>query len=317
MYNAGLEAFLAVARMLNISRAAEQLNLAQSTVSKRLKDLESELGTALIERGQGSKSIRLTPAGEEFLDIAQRWSVLWNQAQALKSENPRLLLTLGTLDSLNYALFPPLYHALCQHRPKIRLSVTTSHSPDLYDLLERRQVDVGFTLLERSYPTILVDKLFSEPMVVLRPCTDGGAASRVLHPSELDSNYELFLASGPSYKIWHDQWWDPLNSNCIRLDCVQLIFSFLYSDKQWAIVPLSVARMAKSRGEFSISYLSESPPERICYKITHKYPKASTLASLAILDHYLKICLPVNFSLVDQAPDSSSLPGVPQRQKKA
>lgn len=302
MYNAGLEAFLAVARVLNISRAAEQLNLAQSTVSKRLKDLESELGTALIERGQGSKSIRLTPAGEEFLDIAQRWSVLWNQALALKAENARLSLTLGTLDSLNYALFPPLYHALCQHRPKIRLSVTTSHSPDLYDLLERRQIDVGFTLIERSHPTIVVEKLFSEPMVVLRPCLADGTDCQVLHPRELDSNYELFLASGPSYKIWHDQWWDPLNSNCIRLDCAQLIFSFLYSDKQWAIVPLSVAQRAKSRGKFTISRLSETPPDRVCYKITHKYPKASTLASLALLDHYLKLYLPDTLTAAGQPP---------------
>jgi DNA-binding transcriptional LysR family regulator len=295
MYNAGLEAFLAVARMLNVSRAADQLHLAQSTVSKRLKDLELELGTTLIERGQGSKSIRLTPAGEEFLDIAQRWSVLWNQAQGLKSENPKLSLTIGTLDSINYALFPPLYRSLCQHQPKLRLNVTTSHSPELYDLIERRQVDVAFTLIERSYPTISVEKCYSEPMVVLRPFSAQYSASSSLHPHELDSNDELFLASGPSYKIWHDQWWDPLNSNCIHLDCAQLIFSFLYSDQQWAIVPLSVAKMAQSKGNFNIFTLSEAPPERIYYKITHKYPKASTITSLEILNHYLKLCLP-NYS---------------------
>ncbi|WP_371377150.1 LysR family transcriptional regulator [Sporomusa aerivorans] len=294
MCNAGLEVFLAVARILSISRAAEQLNLAQSTVSKRLKELEAELGTALIERGQGSKSIHLTPAGEEFLDIAQRWSVLWNQAQALKSANRRLSLTIGTLDSINYALFPPLYHSLCQHSPKIRLNIVTSHSPDLYDLLERRQVDVAFTLIERPYPAIAVEKVFSEPMVVLRPFARDNEGSRVIHPGELDSNYELFLASGPSYKIWHDQWWDPLNSSCIRLDCAQLIFSFFYSDKQWAIVPLSVAKMAQRKGNFNIATLANSPPERIYYKITHKYPKAITIASLEILDHYLKLCLPNN-----------------------
>lgn len=292
MYNAGLEAFLAVARMLSVSRAAEQLNLAQSTVSKRLKDLESELGTALIERGQGVKSIRLTPSGEEFLDIAQRWIVLWNEAQGLKSENPKLSLTIGTLDSINYALFPPLYRSLCQHQPKLRLRVITSHSPELYDLIERRQVDVAFSLIERSHPTILVEKCYSEPMVVLRPFLAQDSAPRVLHPRELDSNHELFLASGPSYKIWHDQWWDPLNSNCIHLDCAQLIFSFLYSEQQWAIVPLSVAKMANSRGNFSIFTLSAPPPERIYYKITHKYPKASTIASLEILNHYLNLCLP-------------------------
>ncbi len=295
MYNAGLEAFLAVTRVLSVSRAAEQLHLAQSTVSKRLKDLEVELGTALVERGQGSKSIRLTPAGEEFLDIAQRWSLLWTQAQGLKSDQHKLSLTIGSLDSINYALFPKLYHLLCQHQPKLRLSVTTSHSSDLYDLIERRQVDVAFTLIERSQPTILVEQCYSEPMVVLRPASAQQLSPSVLHPHDLDSNNELFLSAGPSYKIWHDQWWTPLNSKCIRLDNAQLIFSFLYSDQQWAIVPLSVAKMAKSKGNFNIFTLAEPPPERIIYKITHKYPKSSTISSLEILDHYLTLCLPIKF----------------------
>lgn len=301
MYNARLETFLTVARILNISRAAEQLNLTQSTVSKRLKDLEEELGTILIERGQGSKSIYLTHAGERFLDIAQRYSVLWSQAQGIKSENITLSLTIGTLDSLNYALFPPMYRSLCQHQPHLRLNVITSHSPELYDFIERRQVDVAFTLLERSYPTILVEKCYSEPMVVIRPFSGEAPASKILHPHELNSDNELFLASGPSYKIWHDQWWNPLNNNCIHLDCAQLIFSFLYSDQQWAIVPLSVAIMAKSKGNFQIITLSETPPERIYYKISHKYPKASTIASLEILNHYLKLCLPNSVAQVSRA----------------
>jgi len=292
MYNAGLEAFLAVARTLNVSRAAMQLNLAQSTVSKRLKDLEREIGTSLIERGQGSKSIRLTPGGEEFLDIALRWNSLWNQAQGIKSENRRLSLTIGTLDSLNYALFPPLYRSLSQHQPKIRLSVITSHSPEIYDLVDRRQADVGFSLIERSHPTISVEKCYSEPMVVLRPSSPSRPESGLVHLHELDSRHELYVSSGLSYQVWHDQWRDPLLTDCIRLDSAQLVFSFLCDEQQWAIVPSSVARMAKSRGNFSMYLLSEPPPERICYKITHKYPKASTVASLELLDHYLQTCLP-------------------------
>jgi hypothetical protein len=76
-----------------------------------------------------------------------------------------------------------------------------------------------------------------------------------------------------------------------KIDCAQLILSFLYSEQQWAIVPLSVAKTAQSEGNFSIFTLSDSP-ERVCYKITHKYPKASTIKSLKILDHYLELCLP-------------------------
>ena len=292
MYNAGLEVFLAVARTLNVSRAAEQLNMAQSTVSKRLKDLEQELGVKLLERSQGAKSLRLTTAGEEFSDIALRWNALWSQAQGLKSDNRKLSLSIGTLDSLSFALFPPLYRALSQHRPQIQLTLTSSHSPELYDLLERRQIDVGFSLVERTNPNILVEKCYSEPMVVLCAGTEGRSESDVVHPRDLNPEHELYLSAGISYKLWHDQWWDPLSTNCIRLDSAQLVLSFFCSEKQWAILPLSVAKMAKTRGEFKIFYLAESPPHRSVFKITHKHPKSGTRASLDVLDHYLACSLP-------------------------
>jgi len=292
MYNAGMEAFLAVARTLNISRAAEQLNLAQSTVSKRLKDLESELGFSLIERGQGVKALRLTPEGEEFLAIALRWNSLWSEALNLKSDSRKLSLSIGSLDSLNYALFPPLYRALSQHQPKLRLSVTTTHSPELYDLVEHNLVDVAFTLLERSHPTVLVEPCYSDPMVVLQPGLPKQPESSPIHPRDLNPEHELYLVSSASYKVWHDYWWDPLSTNCIRLDNAQLVFSFLCHEEQWAIVPSSVAKMAKSRGHFSSYPLAEGPPARIIYKITHKYPKAGTVASLEVLEHYLRLHLP-------------------------
>lgn len=291
MYTIGLEAFLAVARTLNVSKAAEQLNLAQSTVSKRLKVLENEIGISLFERGQGSKSIHLTPAGEEFIDIAQRWNSLRSEVQSIKHEQHKLSLSIGTLDSLNYALFPPLFRLLSKHQPKIGLTVVTSHSPDLYELVEFRQVDVAFTLLERVHPSITVEQFYREPMVLLRTSSPARLETELVHPQELDPQNELYLSSGLSYQIWHDQWWDPLTTRHIRLDTAQLIFSFLCDEHQWAIVPLSVAKMAKSRGNFSMFNLSEPPPNRITYKIVHKYPKASKSESLQILDHYLSLCI--------------------------
>ncbi|MFW3617158.1 LysR family transcriptional regulator, partial [Billgrantia antri] len=56
----------------HFSRAAEQQNVTQPTFSRRIKLLEEEMGTTLINR----QTLSLTPAGEEFLglchDITQR-----------------------------------------------------------------------------------------------------------------------------------------------------------------------------------------------------------------------------------------------------
>lgn len=291
MYNLGVEAFLAVVRTQNVSRAADQLNLAQSTVSKRLMVLEQEIGTTLLERGKGIKKIRLTHAGESFISLAERWQSLWRETQLLKSDSSNLALAIGTLDSFNYAIFPELHRALSQHQPKINLKIVTSHSPELYDLVDQRQVDVAFTLLERSHPNIIVEKYHAEPMVGLRVAKSPQSGPITVDPGMLDPNQELYVCWGLSYQLWHDRWWDPLCPGRIRLDTAQLVLTYLCNEKQWAIVPLSVARVAQRQGCFHIFNLSEAPPERICYKIVHKFPKVSTIQSLNVLDNYLDIFL--------------------------
>jgi len=295
MYVLGVEAFLAVVRTQSISRAAEQLHLTQSSISKRLRVLEQEIGTALIERGKGLRAIRLTPAGSSFIDLAERWESVHRETQHLKSIGPQLALSIGSLDSLNYAVFPSLYRALDEHQPKINLRVATSHSQELYEAIDRRQVDIAFVIRERAHPNVVIEKCYTEPLVGLRMATSEQSNYDVVHPHELDPNQELFVRWGPSYEIWHDRVWDPLCPGRTRLDNVQLTLSFLFNSKHWAIVPLSVAKTALTTGSFSIFHLSEAPPERVCYKLKHKIPKASAIESIALFEHYLDTLLQKDF----------------------
>ena len=66
----GLKAFLAVARGGSITAAAASINLAQSSVTKRIAALEVELGALLFYRDR--RGMLLTEAGEVFLPRAER-----------------------------------------------------------------------------------------------------------------------------------------------------------------------------------------------------------------------------------------------------
>jgi DNA-binding transcriptional LysR family regulator len=61
-----LRAFVAVAEELNFTRAAERLHLGQQAISKSVRQLERELGVALLERT--TREVRLTPAGTALLE---------------------------------------------------------------------------------------------------------------------------------------------------------------------------------------------------------------------------------------------------------
>jgi molybdenum-dependent DNA-binding transcriptional regulator ModE len=61
---------IAVSQFRSLRQAAEKLNMRQSTLSRRMRDLEQEVGATLFERTNGGA--RLTPAGQEFLEAARR-----------------------------------------------------------------------------------------------------------------------------------------------------------------------------------------------------------------------------------------------------
>lgn len=296
MYLLGIEAFLAVVRAQSLTRAAEELHLAQSSVSHRLRMLEQEIGARLIERSKGVQGIKLTPTGEEFVHLAERWTSLWRDTQVLRSQASSVSLSVGTVDSLNTFFFPPLYLAVSQHQPPLRLAIRAQHSVELYKEIDRRQIDIAFVLREQNNPSITVTPCLTEPMVVIS--VDDPACPRpdIISPAELDPNDELFIPWCPQYRDWHDEWWDPQCPSRICLDSANLLFHLLRSPRQWSIVPLWVARTALSQGNYRVRRLSPAPPDLVCYRIIHKYPKASTLRGITIFDHYFDLLLQGNLA---------------------
>ena len=282
-----IQAFLSVVRCRNISRAAEELFVSQTAITYRLKNLEQEMGVRLLDRGRGMKSISLTPAGDDFLSVAERWDALWKETELLKQEGDKLALNFGAVESLNLFVFPPLFTLLEEHIPKIKLEIHTQHTADLYTSLARRQIDVGFVLRDINTPNICATPWITGPMVVLKRVGLSEAKEEIIRNVALDANNEIYVPWGPIFQVWHDQWWNPICPSRIKITGSSLVFSLLEKPQQWAIVPIWVANHATTLGNFTFYRLSDPPPEMTCYQITHKFQKSSTQRSLAVLGEYL------------------------------
>jgi DNA-binding transcriptional LysR family regulator len=191
------------------------------------------------------------------------------------------------VDSVNAYVLPPVYRKLTQHFPAVGIQIRTQQSIELYDLLERREIDVAFVLRERHIPNILIKPFFTEPMVVIRLSTDSYDDS--ISPKDLDPNNELFINWSPAYQMWHELWWGPLSPSRIRLDTAQLLLAMMEHPKQWAVVPLSMARSFNTTGHFIIQHLTDPPPNRVCYQITHKYPKYGATQGINLLNQYVDL----------------------------
>ena len=77
MNQQGIEVFLAVARLGSVSAAAQALYITQPAVSRHLRTLEDGMGCSLVIRGRGKRNIELTDQGRDFVQVAEKWRLLW------------------------------------------------------------------------------------------------------------------------------------------------------------------------------------------------------------------------------------------------
>jgi DNA-binding transcriptional LysR family regulator len=99
--------FIEIARQRSFTRAAERLHMAQPALSQQMKNLESELGTALFIRGR--KEIHLTAAGKAFLPRAEALLTQAEAAKAIVSDVAQLRggkLIIAAIPSVSACLLP-------------------------------------------------------------------------------------------------------------------------------------------------------------------------------------------------------------------
>jgi DNA-binding transcriptional LysR family regulator len=283
MNGKGMEAFLAIAMGQTFIRAAEVLNLSQSSVSHRLKQLERGMGVVLVDRKKGGKSTELTTAGEALLPVALKWQEVQRELISAQSEMPAHRLAIGAIDSVNAYLLPPVLEALKKHKPRIYLTVRTHKPPELYQMIESRELDVAFVPHAQSSQYVQVESFHRETLLVARR----GSSKRpgTIRASELDPTDELRVGWGTEFNLWHDKVWGSTPKEQLRVDSISMVKAMLQGDRDWAIVPESASSFLSREG-FCFQKLTPPPPERIVYKITHRFPKTITASAVAILDLY-------------------------------
>src|SRR5262245_3662376 len=140
-----LKTFVAVASTLNITRAAERVHLAQSSVTEQIQVLEADLGTALFDRSQ--RRLSLTEAGRRLLDYANDLLALADEARAAVAAAADLTagtLTIGGLETLCCSYLPPLLARFRGEHSDVHVRLMVANSAALRNGLRTGSMDVCF-----------------------------------------------------------------------------------------------------------------------------------------------------------------------------
>ena len=285
-----VQTFLRVVYCSSLTQAANELYVSQPTVTARLQQLETELGTVLLRRGKGVRAIELTPQGRAFVPLAERWVALELETGHFKARQVQLPLSVACLDSINRYILAPLFRELTAEHPDLRLNIRTHQSYEIYSLVENHEVDFGFSYILSRHGNVACEPLFSEGMALLA-AKEHPLTGRVIEPAQLDPALEIYVPWSQKFTLWHSDWWDPKISPLLQTDLASMIPLYLDHPGSWAICPYSAARsFLRENGNLQVMQLSTPIPRRICYMLQSKTrswtePTAATIFRDAVIPY--------------------------------
>lgn len=137
-----VEALVWLARLGRFDRAASRLNITQSTMSKRIQELEAVVGFDVVDRS--AREARLTTKGEHLVSLGEDLLLLQQQAMALKSteQMPKRRLRFGVTELSALTWLPRLASLMATHYPSVRFEPEVDLGRSLYQKLQDDLVDI-------------------------------------------------------------------------------------------------------------------------------------------------------------------------------
>jgi LysR family transcriptional regulator, low CO2-responsive transcriptional regulator len=250
--------FLEVARQGSFSRAGEKVFRSQSAVSAQIRQLEQEYGDRLLDRS--GKTVKLTPAGQVFFEYAEKLKALRDEslmAVADHSGTPRGTLRVGANEATK---------------------------------LENGQVEVGILTLPIQSPSLKIQPIFRDKLMLMVSPKNPLAKFKVVPVSEIVKHPLLFPKTGHTRRLL-DKLFRPYQAELqvrMELPSIGMIKSFVAADLGVSLISASFARDEVESGRVKLIDLEDAVLYRelgLAYRRDRTLSVAST-AFVALLRQF-------------------------------
>ena len=162
-----LLSYATVARLGSFSRAAEELYIAQPTISLHVRQLEEELQTKLLFRT--TKNVELTEKGREVYECAVRILQLRDRIAEQCSEEERRVIRLGASTIPSAYILPEVLPPYVQRHPSTYFTIDQGDSRSVTEKLAEGVIDIGLIGMKPASADIVSEPFYEDTVVIITP----------------------------------------------------------------------------------------------------------------------------------------------------
>ncbi|SOY51678.1 Putative transcriptional regulator, LysR family [Cupriavidus taiwanensis] len=165
-----LRAFIAVAQERHFTRAAEKLDLSQSSVSALIHELEANLGLKLFDRH--TRQLHITQAGAELLPLVKKAvadidSVIENSSELRTLGRGRVSIAASSIQAA--LMLPRVIREFCVSHPGVKVELHDVSEHEVTRMVSSGEVDFGIGTIPEGQPDLSAHRLMDDAFVIVMP----------------------------------------------------------------------------------------------------------------------------------------------------
>ncbi len=165
-----LLSFTSVVRLGSFSRAAEELYVAQPTVSLHIRQLEEELNTKLLVRT--TKSLEVTGKGQEVYEYALSILQLTDRIKKSCSGSKRQLIRLGASTIPSAYILPEVLSTYVKAHPNTYFAIDQGDSRSVTEKVSEGVIDIGIIGMKPELPDVTAEAFCEDSVVIITPVSE-------------------------------------------------------------------------------------------------------------------------------------------------
>lgn len=227
------EIILTLHKTKNITKAANKLYLTQPTLTKRIKNIESELGFELILRSK--KGVLFTPLGESIIPYIKTINTNIKDMKEYISSNKGVIsgnLNIGV--SVNYANYklPPVIRDFTLNYPNVNIKMIVSKSINIFNMLKNDEISIAIVRGDFNWDEGKIPLKEEQVYFVYQnECDIDNLNSLPYINRHTDAAFQSLI------KKWFNENNLLMNSSRLDIDNIEVILEMCEAGIGWSILP--------------------------------------------------------------------------------